>query len=81
MNSSLASASARSLSVSLLKPICNFLFLLHSWPLGDNRLLCCQAAEPSEMEGMTTCVPSGINWGQTEEKDGRMEGQKKQRNR
>ncbi len=36
------------------------LFLLPpAAPTGDNRLLGCQAAESSEMEGMTTCVPLG----------------------
>lgn len=38
----------------------------HPQPPGDNRLLGCQAAEPSEMGGMTTYVPLGIVKGQKE---------------
>lgn len=54
--------------ISLLRPICISALALAAplGPMGDNRLLGCQAAEPSEMGGMTTYVPSGTGQGQKE---------------
>lgn len=39
------------------------LLLQHPLPRGDSRLLGCQAAEPSEMGGMTTYIPPGVRPG------------------